>query len=378
MIYFDNAATTKTSPESLKKIIYMSTVNFGNPSSLHKLGINSEKEILNCKTTISNIINCEEKEIYFTSGATESNNIGIQGFLNKNKHNGKHIITTKAEHPSVLENYIKLESLGYNVDFLPVNEKGHINLNELESKINEETALVSIMQVNNETGVYMPIEEIGKTIKNKNKNTIFHVDGVQSFCKIPVNVKKYNIDIFTFSGHKIFSPKGTGGMYINKNINIQPLFLGGEQMNKIRCGTENIIGISAMEVNCKLLYEKMEENYNYVKSLKDLFLKEVSSIENSYINGDNTSPYILNMSFENVKGEVLLHALEEKNIFVSTGSACSSKNKKAMLNSYGYTKDRISGAIRFSFSIYNTKEEILETGKTLKESIFFLRKFTKR
>lgn len=377
MIYLDNAATTAVSNEAIEKINFMCTTNFGNPSSLHSLGINSEKEIINAKTIISKIINCTDLEIYFTSGATESNNLAIQGFLKRNK-NGNHIISTKSEHPSVLENFLEFEKKGYTVSFLTVDETGNINLDELTNLINHDTSIVSIMHVNNETGVIMPIEKIGKIIKEKNPNTIFHVDGVQSFCKIPIDVKKSNIDLFSFSGHKIFSPKGVGGLYINKKVHIQPFFYGGEQMNKIRCGTENIIGIAALSTNASLLFKNMPENYDYVLDLKNLFLTQIKGIDDIFINGKNTSPFILNLSFENIRGEVLLHALEEENIFVSTGSACSSKSKNAMLYSYGFSDERVAGAVRFSFSIYNTKEEIIEACNIIKEKIAFLRKFVKR
>lgn len=378
MIYLDNASTTRVSDEALIKINDICQNTFGNPSSLHSMGINSEKEIINTKNIVANIINCNEKEIYFTSGATESNNLAIQGFLSRNLHNGKHIITTKSEHPSVLENYLYFQKKGYTVDFLNLDENGHINLNELENLINNDTALVSIMHVNNETGVIMPIEKIGKLIKGKNTNTTFHVDGVQSFCKFPVDVKKYHIDMYSFSGHKIFAPKGVGGLYINNSIHVAPLFFGGEQMSKIRCGTENILGISAIGVNGKRLNENMKKNHEYLSNLKNSFLNEIKDINDFYINGSNTSPYILNISFKNIRGEVLLHALEEKEIFVSTGSACSSKSNKAMLYAYGYDKPRVLGALRFSFSIYNTEKEIMEATKVLKEQVLFLRKFVKK
>ncbi|MFV0503999.1 MAG: cysteine desulfurase family protein [Lachnospirales bacterium] len=372
MIYLDNAATTKTCDLAIKKIIELNTNNFGNPSSLHNLGINSEKEIINSKKEVAKILKVKEKEIFFTSGATESNNLAIQGTLSATRK--KHIITTKAEHPSVLANYKILEKKGYTVTYLKLNKYGEIDLKELQNTISEDTALVSIMHVNNETGAISPINEIKKILKDK--NIIFHIDGVQGFCKLDIDCK--DIDIYTFSGHKIFCPKGSGGLYIKTGTKINSILNGGEQMEKIRPGTENISAIAAIGAVSAELNKNIHEHFDYVLNLKKEFLKITEEIEGIKINGQNTSPYICSLYFENLKGEVLLHALESDEIYVSTGSSCSSKSKNAMLHAYGFQDPRVDGTVRFSFSINNSQKEIILVKDRIKYHVDLLRKFVKR
>lgn len=377
-IYFDNAATTKTSKEALSKIIEMSTENFGNPSSSHKFGFLAEKEITNSRKVISDIIGAREDEIYFTSGATEANNLAIIGVAEANKRSGNHIITEKSEHPSVIESCKFLEENGFKITYLENSNNGQIDLDVLENEISSDTILVSLMHVNNETGVIFDIEKIGKIIKRKNKNTLFHVDGVQSFCKFDVDVNKCNIDLFTISGHKLHSPKGVGALYIRKNTKISKRQFGGAQEKKIRSGTENITGITAMAESVKMLYKNRKANMEHVKMLKERLITIQDEIEDTVINGENTSAYILNISFIGVKGEVLMHALEEKNIFVSTGSACHKGAGSQILINYNLDEAISAGGLRISFDYLNTLEEVDTLKKALLEIVPTLRRFKKR
>ncbi len=378
-LYFDNAATTRTSDEAVEKIIEMSKVNFANPSSVHKLGLDAEREITKARQKIATILNAKEDEIIFTSGATEANNLSVIGGALANQRRGKHIITQKTEHASVFESMKYLETIGYEVTFLDNDNSGQIDYNKLSESITENTILVSLMHVNNETGVILDIEKIGKIIKDKNKDTLFHTDLVQSFCKLPVDVQKCKIDLCSFSGHKIHSPKGVGGLFIKKGTKLESRQLGGSQERKVRPGTENIIGITAMSASIDNIFKNMSDNLNYIKSLRNQFIMIKDEIEGVVINSnEDTSPYVVNLSFLDCKGEVLVHALEEKNIYCSTGSACHKGSGSQILMNYGLSPEICSSGIRVSFCTENTKEEVDLLKQALTEIVPMLRRFKKR
>lgn len=361
-IYFDNAATTQTSLEAAKIAYDIMTKNYGNPSSKHLKGLEAEKEIKKAIKIISNIIDSNESEIYFTSGATEANNTSIFGTAYAYKREGKHIITTKIEHPSVMQPFKILEENGFNVTYLDVDSDGLININQLVDSITDNTILVSIIHVNNEIGSVQNIDQIGKLIKQKNKNTLFHVDAVQSFGKYNISVKKSNIDLLSVSGHKFHAPKGIGFLYIKKGIKTKALIYGGGQQNNMRSGTENVSGIASLATAAQEAYKNIDINFEKVKLLKSKLAAAIlNNINETYINGtlsENASPYILNISFKDIKSEVLLHALENENISVSSGSACSSHKSKPSNTLKAINSEYADEAIRFSFSKYNTVEDV--------------------
>ncbi|QNU65279.1 cysteine desulfurase [Ruminiclostridium herbifermentans] len=372
-IYLDNSATTKPYDEVIE---YMNDVNrnfYGNPSSLHTKGIEAENLVKRARNQISDSLKVDSKEIVFTSGGTESNNLAILGFLKANPRAGKHIITSEIEHPSVLEVFKQLAKDGYKVDYIPVDNKGVIKLDALENVISSETALLSFMHTNNETGAIQPIDEINKIRKAKCPSAVLHVDAVQAFGKIRIFPKNYEIDLLSISSHKIHGPKGIGALYIRKGIRIKPVLLGGGQEVSLRSGTENVSGICGFGLAAEKIFNDIDANYTHVASIKEYFVQKITeSFEDAIINSyDQALPYIINVSFSNLKSEVLLHHLEQKNIYVSTGSACSS-NKKThsyVLKAMGLESKNIDSAIRFSFSASNSIIDIDETIAALKEII---------
>lgn len=378
MIYFDNASTTKVNDTVLEKMYEFMKTGFANPSSLHKLGFEVEKEVTRSRKIIAEAIKAEPDEIFFTSGGTEANNTAILGVADAYKKRGRRVVTMNIEHPSVTDSYKELEKRGFEVKTLNVDEKGYINIKELEEVVDENTILVSIMYVNNEIGTVQDIEKIYSIIKEKNKNCIFHTDCVQAFGKHIINCK--NADIITISSHKIQGPKGVGAMYIKKGVRVSNLHFGGGQEKGFRPGTENTYAIAAMGAACSIAIKNIDENYKRVSEVRNALLKITDELEGVYVNGDreNGSPYILNLSFEDVKGEVLLHALESDDIYVATGSACSSrvKEKKKIVD---YVADgRGISAVRFSFSGENTVEEAEMVVESLKRQVPLLRRFVPR
>lgn len=376
-IYLDNSATTKPYKEVTQEIAEAMEKYYGNPSSLHKVGMNAEKKLNECREYIANTINASKDEIYFTSGASEGNNLVIKGIPKE----GNHIITTKFEHHSVLKVYEELEKQGINVTYLDVDKDGMISLNQLENSINKDTVLISIMFVNNEIGSIQNVCEIGKLIKEKSSRAKFHVDAVQAYGKFFIDVKKMNIDILTTTGHKFHGPKGTGFLYLKKGIRPNSLIHGGSQENGLRAGTHNVPGIIALKKACEIACESRTENYIKVLELKTYMIDRLKEINDIYINSPNDekhSPYILNVTFKGIRAEVLLHMLEEDNIYVSTGSACTSKTNIAsgsyVLKAIGLCDKDAEGGVRFSFSEDNTKEEIDIVINNLKRSLPFLRR----
>jgi len=371
-IYLDNSATTRPYDEVIE---YMAEINrnmYGNPSSLHTKGIEAEKLIKKARETISESLGVSSREIYFTSGGTESINLAIRGFLEANPRLGNHVITTKIEHPATLEVCKYLEEKGYKVDYIGVDEKGVVNLNELEKKINDKTALISVMMVNNETGSIQPVDEIAAVRNARKSDAVIHVDAVQAYGKMQVYPYKQGIDMLSVSSHKIHGPKGTGALYVNKRLKIKPIIFGGGQESFLRSGTENVPGICGFGLAVEKTFESMEENRLKVEKLRTLLcdmLKKEEDVEHKIISPENGSPYIINISFPDIRAEVLLHHLEEKNIYVSTGSACSSRKRKLshVLEAMSLKACDIEGAIRFSFSSFNTEEDIIHTVDALKE-----------
>ena len=378
-IYLDNSATTKPYQEVVDKMVLALTTQYGNPSSIHKKGIEVEREIKEIRRNIARSLGAKENEIYFTSGGTECNNTIIRSVARLNKKTKNHIISTVIEHPSVLDTLKDLESEGFEVTYLPVDKDGKISIEDLKNAIKKETILVSIMHVNNEIGTIQPIEEIGKYLKSLDEKIYLHVDAVQSYAKIKFRPSRYNIDFMSVSGHKLHGPKGIGFMYVKENNRIKPLLTGGGQEIGIRSGTENVPGIYGIGEAVKVINKDLEGTIDKIRELRDLLFILTSSILANIDDVKINTPedgvcHVLNVSFRGVRGEVLLHYLEQKEIYVSTGSACSSKKKGShVLNAIGLTPEEIEGAIRFSLSDLNTKEEILETIKVLKESVSDLR-----
>ncbi|ONI43595.1 cysteine desulfurase [Candidatus Epulonipiscioides gigas] len=377
-IYLDNAATTKPKKEVIERMIYVLEEVFGNPSSLHKKGIEAEKLIKNASEFFANKLGCTRDEIFYTSGGTESNNLAILGVANAYKRYGNKIITTNIEHSSVKEVFNFLAESGFEVVILKVDKQGYVNLDELAKEIDENTILVSIMYINNEIGTIQNIVKIGNLIKQINKNTIFHVDAVQAFTKYPISVKQSKIDLLSVSGHKFYAPKGVGFLYKNQNIRLKNIFYGGGQQKNLRSGTENVAGISAMHLAAEIMFKEYKKCQDSLLENKKYFATKIlNTIENTNLNGDlnNGAFHILNITFKNLKSEVLLHALEAKDIFVSSGSACSSNSskkekKETTLTAIG-EKD---GAIRFSFGPDTTKEELDYVFQVLQEQVKLLRR----
>ena len=376
-IYFDNSATTKPYKEVIEETAKAMEEYFGNPSSLHKIGIKAEKKITEAREFIGRSINASKEEIYFTSGGSEGNNLIIKGLVKP----GHHIITTSFEHHSVLMPYEELERNGVRVTYLKLNKDGKISLEELEKAISKDTVLVTIMHVNNEMGSIQDIEEIGRIIKKNSSRARFHVDAVQSYGKLNIDVKKMNIDMLTAAGHKIHGPKGVGFTFIKKGIVLNPLINAGSQESGIRGGTHNVPGIVGLHKAAELTMENSKASFEYVKSIKEYMIKRLGEINNIRINSplrDDFTPYILNVSFIGVRAEVLLHLLEENNIYVATGSACTSKTSASqgsyVIKALGLNNQEVESAIRFSFSKFNTKEEIDKVIEVLKSSLTFLRR----
>ncbi|MCB2293709.1 cysteine desulfurase [Clostridium algoriphilum] len=378
-IYLDNSATTMPYDEVIGDVSSTMKNYYGNPSSAHILGFKAEQKLREMRLNIARSINASSEEIIFTSGGSESNNFLIKGFAKISSN----IITTKIEHPSILNTFKALEDSGIKVTYIDVDENGRIDIKGIIDSITKDTQVVSVMHVNNEIGVVQDIELIGKLIKEKSSRAKFHVDAVQSYGKIPIDVQKCKIDLLSTSAHKIHGPRGVGFAYIRKGLIPISLISGGGQERNLRSGTENLAGIVGFETASRIICKNQNENFNKVLEVKEYFIKELAKVNDVIINSPleaDFTPYILSVSFIGVKGEVLLHSLEQKGIYVSTGSACSSKNHKSseILNSLGRTLEQQNGTIRFSFSEYNNKDEVDYVIIELNKSLKFLRKLNKR
>ena len=381
--YLDNSATTSCSKAATEKMVELLTQDFGNPSSLHMKGVIAEKYITEAKKKIAKTLKVEEKELIFTSGGTESNNLAIIGSALANKRAGMHVITTSIEHASVTNPFIWLSENGFEVTYLGVDANGQIRLEELKEAIRPDTILVSIMHVNNEIGALQPIEEAGKVIKSVNPKCLFHVDAIQSYGKMSVFPKKWNIDMLSVSGHKIHGPKGSGFLFIKDKTKVKPLIHGGGQQKGMRSGTENVPAIAGLAVASEEMYQSLEENREHLFGLRDYFIEEVEKLDGVSVNGKkdhDSAPHIVSVSIEGVRAEVILHTLEDRNIYVSSGSACSS-NKPAIsstLQSIGVKKELLDSTVRFSFSIHTTKEELDYALEVMRETIPMLQRYTRR
>lgn len=381
--YLDNSATTRCSKAAADKMVLLLTEDFGNPSSLHMKGVIAEKYINEAKKKIARTLKCQEKEIVFTSGGTESNNLAIIGSAMANQRAGKHIITTQVEHASVANTMKFLEDSGFEITYLGVDHDGRISLEELEAAMRPDTILVSIMQVNNEIGAVMPVEEAGKLIKEINPSTLFHVDAIQSYGKLHISPKNMNCDLLSVSGHKIHGPKGSGFLYIKDKTKIKPIIYGGGQQKGMRSGTENVPAIAGLGVAAEEIYTDLDTKIEAMYALKSHFINEVTRIDGVTVNGltDKTSaPHIVSVSVQGVRAEVILHTLEDKNIYVSAGSACSS-NKPAVsatLKAIGLPKELLDSTVRFSFCVDTTIEEIDYAVKVMQDVVPKLQKYTRR
>lgn len=374
-VYMDNSATTKPYKEVVDEIIYVMENYYGNPSSAYSLGIKAEKKCNEARTIIGKSINAFKEEIIFTSGGSESNNFLIKGFV----RSGGHIITTKIEHPSVINTCMQLEKEGIKVTYLDVDSRGKVDVQALENNINKDTQLVSIMHVNNEIGVVQDLETIGKIIKSKSNRVKFHVDAVQSYGKLNIDVHKYNIDLLSASGHKIHGPRGVGFAYIRKGLVPKALIEGGGQEKNYRSGTENLPSICGMAKAAEKIYKDINNNYKNVQNSKSYFIEKLKEIKDIRVNSkmaEDYLPHILNVSFNGVRAEVLLHYLEESKIYVSNGSACSAKkhNMSYVLKAIGLSDSEIEGAIRFSFNEYNSFDEVDYTIEKLNKGLQMLRR----
>lgn len=381
--YLDNSATTRVIDSVKDIMIQTMEEDYGNPSSLHIKGLHAEQYIKESKSVLAKLLKVEEKEIFFTSGGTESNNLAIIGTVLANKREGKHIISSIIEHPSVSNTMKHLEEEGYLVTYLPVDKDGRISPRDLEEAICEDTILVSIMYVNNEIGSIQKIEELTAITKKKNPKTLFHVDAIQAFGKIKIYPKRQGVDLLSVSGHKFHGPKGIGFLYIDNKVKINPISFGGDQQRGVRSGTENVPGIAGIGIAAKEAYNNLEEKTHKLYNLKINFVEDILKIEGTKINGiwgKESAAHILSVSFEGVKSEVLLHALEEKYIYVSSGSACASNKSRTSptLKGIGVAKELLDSTLRFSFSYFTTKEELDYCIEVLEEVLPRLRKYSRR
>ncbi|MDO4616536.1 MAG: cysteine desulfurase family protein [Lachnospiraceae bacterium] len=381
--YLDNSATTCCYPEVRDIVIKTMMEDYGNPSSMHLKGVEAERYLKQSAAAIARTMRVQEKDIYFTSGGTESNNWALMGTALANRRSGRHIVTSSIEHPAVSAPLEALEEQGFTVTRLGVQRDGSISLAELEAAITEETILVSIMYVNNEIGTVQPISEIGQLIKKKNPRTLFHVDAIQAYGKYRIYPKSMKIDLLSASGHKIHGPKGVGFLYIGEKVKIHPMILGGGQQKGMRSGTDNVPGAAGLGLAAELMYKNLDAYIEHMKALRHQLSAGLSGIENVIIHGqdeEESAPYILNASFMGIRSEVLLHTLEDRGIYVSAGSACSSHKRAGSptLTAIGCSKAEMESAVRFSFSESTTEEEIEYTLQVLKEVIPALRKYTRR
>lgn len=381
-VYLDNSATTRAYDSVGDLVRKVMCEDYGNPSSMHAKGVTAEHYIKEAKETLAKLMKVQDKEIFFTSGGTESDNLALMGVARANRRRGNHLITSAIEHPAVINTMRHLEEEGYRVTFLPVDRYGRIRLDALKEALCEDTILVSVMYVNNEVGSVQPIAEAASIVKAYNKDILFHVDAVQGFGKYRIYPRKLNVDLCTISGHKIHGPKGSGALYVGSHVKIQPIVFGGEQQKNVRSGTENVPGIAGLGLAAKLIYQDLDEKVARMRELKAHFIEGVQEIEDITIHGlyDETSaPHIISVGFAGIRSEVLLHALEEKGIYVSSGSACASNHPQisGVLKGIGAGQEYLDATLRFSMSEFTTLEEIDYTLETLYNIVPVLRKYTR-
>ncbi len=382
-VYLDNSATTRCFDQVAELMTHIMCDDYGNPSSLHRKGVQAEKYIRYAKEVIAKNLKVNEKEIFFTSGGTESDNLALRGCAYANCRSGRHLITTRVEHPAVLQTMRQLEEEGFRVTYLPVDHKGCIRLEDLERAITGETILVSIMHTNNEVGSLQPVAEAGALIKKMNPRILFHVDAVQGYGKFRIYPKKMKIDLLSVSGHKIHGPKGVGFLYVDEKVKIKPILFGGGQQSGLRSGTENVPAIAGLAKAVELIYDNLDQDVAQMYRIKSAFVDGVKKIDDVVVNGhcDETgAPHVVSVSFQGVRSEVILHALEDKGIYVSAGSACSARKPQpsATLQAMGIDKELLGSTIRFSFSVFTTMDEINYTLRTMYDIIPMLRRYTRK
>lgn len=384
--YLDNSATTRCSDRACQLMVDLLTKDYGNPSSLHMKGIEAERFVETAKKKIAKTLRVLEKEIIFTSGGTESNNLAIIGAAMANRRAGNHIITTSIEHASVENPMEFLKEQGFEITYLSVDENGIISLEELEEAVTEQTILVSMMQVNNEIGAIEPVAEAAELIKKKNPATLIHVDAIQSYGKMYIYPKKLGIDMLSVSGHKIHGPKGSGFLWVREKTKLKPLILGGGQQKGMRSGTENVPAIAGLGEAAEEIYENLDEKRAHLYGLKQRFIDGIEKLEGTHVNGktgEDSAPHIVSVSFEGIRSEVLLHSLEDRGIYVSSGSACSSNNHAGKhkgsktLRNIHLKENLLDSTLRFSFSVHTTEEEIDYALEVLGELLPVLKKYTR-
>ena len=382
-IYFDNAATTRVRPEVAELMMKVMTEDYGNPSARHVMGMKAENYIKTAREQIARTLRVDPGEIYFTSGGTESNNLALIGTALARSRRGKHIISTGIEHAAIYKPLDLLREQGFDITILPVDRQGHIDPSELSAAIRPDTILVSLMYVNNEIGSIEPIAEAGRIIKERNPECYFHTDTIQAYGKLRIRPKTEHIDMLSVSAHKIHGPKGTGFIYIDKHVRLHPLILGGGQERDMRSGTENVPGIAGMGLAAEMYYKEHEKIEAGMLSVRDRLIDRLSVMEGVKLNtekGEGFAPHVVSASFAGVRAEVLLHALEQKGIYVSSGSACSSNHPaiSGTLRSIGVDQDLLDSTLRFSFGIYSTPEEADLCADALEELLPQLRRFVRR
>lgn len=381
--YFDNSATTRCFEEVKDIVVKTMMEDFGNPSAMYQKGVDAEGYVKESARTLAQILKVTEKEILFTSGGTESNNLALIGGALANKRSGNHIITTAVEHAAVSQPVAFLQEQGFEVTILPVDGHGVVKLDALEKALRPDTILVSTMMVNNETGAVMPVEKIGAMIQEKCPKALYHVDAIQAFGKYRIYPKKWNIHLLSVSSHKIHGPKGVGFLYINSKAKVQPLILGGGQQNGMRSGTDNVPGIAGLAKSAEIVYRHFDEQTAQMRACKHRLIEGLRELDDVVIHGmpeEEGAPQIVNASFLNVRSEVLLHTMEDRQIYVSAGSACSSHKRAGSptLTAIGASKAEMESAVRFSFSEFTTLEQIDYTLDTLREVLPMLRRFTRK
>lgn len=381
-LYFDHSATTPVLDSVRDVVVKVMTEDYGNPSSRHRKGMEAEQYVRQAAAEIAKTLKVKDKEIFFTSGGTESNNLALIGGAMANHRAGKHIITTRIEHPSVYRPLEFLEEQGFEVTYLPVDNRGHISLDELKNAIRPDTILVSVIYVNNEVGAIEPVEEIADVIRKENPSILFHVDAIQAYGKLVIRPKKQGIHMMSVSGHKIHGPKGVGFLYVDEGVKLKPLLYGGGQQKGMRSGTENVPGIAGLGVAAKAMYTDHGTKTAYIAGVKDYLIEKLEAMEGVTVNslrGMEGAPQIVSASFLGVRSEVLLHALEEKGIYVSSGSACSSNHPSisGTLRAMGVKKELLDSTLRFSLSIFNKKEEVDYCIQALEELLPLLRRYSR-
>lgn len=379
-IYFDNGATTMPFPEVRAIMQETMEAEYGNPSSMHRKGFHAEEYLRYASEVIAKTMKVDPKEIFFTSGGTEANNLALIGTAYAMRRERKHIITSCIEHASIYNTLSFLEREGFEVTYLPVDEKGIVSLDALKEALREDTMMVSVMRVNNEIGSVQPVEEIGKIVKAYDPKILFHTDCIQAYGKMDCLPKRWKADLVSVSGHKIHGPKGIGFLYIKNGTKIKPILWGGNQQKGMRSGTENVPGIAGLGKAAELMYGEKKDQVEKIGLVKEHFIKRVLAEVDNVKDNSGEAPHIASISFPGLRSEVLLHALEDKEIYVSSGSACSSNHPavSGTLKGIGLTKEYYESTLRFSFSVYNTTREADTCVEALKELVPALRMFKRR